>query len=895
MPTVDGDQIERFFNLHLKYPDSCVEIMALNAGYGVGRGIVRSAKETAFGGWFTNPYEIAAEVSRLENVSAYWTVNPVLIDRRPRDGRNNLRMLRKNEGAKDQDIKIIRYMVIDIDPRSRLVKGSSTDEELQDCLAIRDRIVIDRTLADHSMVGMSGNGGLVIVRLPDMPNDEMTRASIASYIDSLSFYKGELGAHVDTQKSVSAPCRMIAIPGTRKCKGDYETPTNPWRIATIDIKDDIIPFDLPGWVERYGLTCTPEGERKVVPRKARDAYGQAREWLFGGTVQVSEEGQHGHNRAFYVACELVHGFDLSESDALSLMKEWNHGCSPPWSDSDLIHKIEEANAKPCSKPRGYRINKKKIKVTFDQSDFTDGRDEAPPVSPPDRPPPEPPWKPPPSPGKDDGNIDDPVYLATMFAKENAAAPGFCRYRYHSERWWEWNDSHYKPLSEKKFDSVLLLYIDTKLDAYNRELYAGAGPDDQVKPKRLTNPLREQTKVALRGLVSIDTESMSDCFWIGRPLVDWKPENIVPFSNRLLNIPAFAKGEPRSWIKKTPNLFNTYSLDYRFPFDSYDGPIDPPPVFASYLSRALKDDAEAIQCYREMLGYLIVPSNRFQKMFMLIGPKRTGKGTTLRIIEHMIGTKNVAFPTFSSLAVVPFGRQQLLGKMVAIMGDARLSGRTDVQSVVETILGITGNDPQTIARKYIDDVTMRLFCRFVISSNSLPRLSDQSGALVSRAIIFRFDNSVYGEEDPDLEEKMIPEIPMIFRWAIDGWISLHERGKFIQPASGQDLVDELTRLSSTVLHFKEECLDVGATLSVSTRTLYAAYKEWSKGQGKEYATDMAGFLRDLTSAIPGSRIKSDYVLGCSLKSNGTYYPVYNGNIQAMPSTRQTIDRLGDFEL
>ena len=67
-------------------------------------------------------------------------------------------------------------------------------------------------------------------------------------------------------------------------------------------------------------------------------------------------GQGGHNRTFHVACLLAHGFDLPDSDALIVFREWNAGCSPPWSESQLIHKIATARTASHQLPRGHLLD-----------------------------------------------------------------------------------------------------------------------------------------------------------------------------------------------------------------------------------------------------------------------------------------------------------------------------------------------------------------------------------------------------------------------------------------------------------------------------------------------------------------------------------------------------------
>jgi hypothetical protein len=63
-------------------------------------------------------------------------------------------------------------------------------------------------------------------------------------------------------------------------------------------------------------------------------------------------GQRGHDATFHVAACLVHGFALSEPDALALLSEYNRGCQPPWSERELRHKVESANRADFREPRG---------------------------------------------------------------------------------------------------------------------------------------------------------------------------------------------------------------------------------------------------------------------------------------------------------------------------------------------------------------------------------------------------------------------------------------------------------------------------------------------------------------------------------------------------------------
>lgn len=83
---------------------------------------------------------------------------------------------------------------------------------------------------------------------------------------------------------------------------------------------------------------------------------RARNYIAKMPAAVSGSG--GHNATFHVACVLLQGFDLSMSDAASLLEEFNARCEPPWSERELEHKLRQADKAPGLqtadglKPRG---------------------------------------------------------------------------------------------------------------------------------------------------------------------------------------------------------------------------------------------------------------------------------------------------------------------------------------------------------------------------------------------------------------------------------------------------------------------------------------------------------------------------------------------------------------
>ena len=67
-------------------------------------------------------------------------------------------------------------------------------------------------------------------------------------------------------------------------------------------------------------------------------------------------GQGGHSQTLSAARGVVYGFDLGAERGFDLLwQHFNPRCIPPWTESELRHKAEEADTVPFDKPRGYLL------------------------------------------------------------------------------------------------------------------------------------------------------------------------------------------------------------------------------------------------------------------------------------------------------------------------------------------------------------------------------------------------------------------------------------------------------------------------------------------------------------------------------------------------------------
>jgi putative DNA primase/helicase len=312
---------------------------------------------------------------------------------------------------------------------------------------------------------------------------------------------------------------------------------------------------------------------------------------------------------------------------------------------------------------------------------------------------------------------------------------------------------------------------------------------------------------------------------------------------LIHLPSMAT------IPATPRFLTFSAMDF-----DYDPDAPSPRGWLGFLGQLWGEDGEAISTLQEWFGYCLLPDTSLQKMLMLVGPKRSGKGTIARVVTGLLGKANVAGPTLASLAT-NFGLSALVDKSVAIVSDARLSGRVDTAVIVERLLSITGEDALTIDRKYLTPVTCKLPTRFMVLSNELPKLNDASGALVSRMVVLSLSRSFYGHEDHGLMERLLTELPGVLKWAIEGWKRLRARGRFVQPASGQELVGEMDDLSSPVGAFVRERCEVGGECQVEVKALYTEWSRWATETGRFSPGDAQTFGRNLRAAVPELQVSN----------------------------------------
>lgn len=438
-------------------------------------------------------------------------------------------------------------------------------------------------------------------------------------------------------------------------------------------------------------------------------------------------------------------------------------------------------------------------------------------------------------------VDDPDRLARLFIGSRMHHHGpivrFWRDEFHV-----WNGSAYRVLPTIELTSMLCAFIREEFEhVHTRELEAWKQSQEGREPvmRKVTRALVSNVQLAIQAklLISGNVDQPS---WIGEG--SFPPHEILACSNGLVHLPLVADGKGYM-IEPTPRFFSSAATD--FPFVAQ---VEPPKQWLKFLSELWLEDPQSIELLQEFMGYCLTADTRQHKILLIVGPPRSGKGTIGRIIRGIIGEGNIAGPTLSSLST-NFGLWPLLGKSVAMIQDARLSGRTDSAVVIERLLSISGEDALTIDRKNMAPVTVKLPTRFVVFTNELPRLPDSSGAIAKRFLVLQLTRSWLGDEDTMLSDRLLRECPGILHWAIGGYLRLRTRGHFIQPASGDELIRDLDDLTSPVKAFvREECI-LSPALETAIGIVFDRWKAWCEENGRREHGTIHVFGRDLKAAVP----------------------------------------------
>jgi putative DNA primase/helicase len=371
------------------------------------------------------------------------------------------------------------------------------------------------------------------------------------------------------------------------------------------------------------------------------------------------------------------------------------------------------------------------------------------------------------------------------------------------------------------------------------------PPQRIKPNvgRVANALQQVKFATMRHGIHSGT-------WLDTGVISG-----TPFKNGVL--------VGSELMPHSSEYFSTYCLDYDYDTEATC------PLWEAKVVEWLDGDGQRVDLLRQWMKYLLSGRDDLQKIWVLAGVPRSGKGTITTLLRSLLGFGNCSTPLMGQF-VYDFGLENSLGKRAIIIGDAHIN-KGDPAGILDKLKSISGKDMIQVNRKNKAQVNAVLG-QIVLACNDLADIPDESNALISRYSILNFKKSFVGMEDPTLMGRLLRELSGIYNWAMGA----QDFVNFNETEEEKKLKEGLVTASNPVRAWgRSQCVE-GSW--VSKEDLYRSYENWcnemharSKGKGAFFKTlyQVYPYSKEVRKRINGSIQRG--VEGLALRDADDIFP------------------------
>lgn len=327
-------------------------------------------------------------------------------------------------------------------------------------------------------------------------------------------------------------------------------------------------------------------------------------------------------------------------------------------------------------------------------------------------------------------------------------------------------------------------------------------------------------------------------------------HLIAFKNGVLNI------ETNELLAFSPDYVITNRIDHDYNPEAYSDLLD------HTLDRLACGDANVRALLEEMAGYCFYRRNELRKAFILVGDKANGKSTYIAMLQTMIGEQNSASLDLKELAE-RFKTAELFRKLVNLGDDI------DDDFIGNTAIfkKLVSGDRLSAERKGQDPFEFNNYSKFVFSANVLPRVKDNTGAVLDRLIVIPF-NAHFSKDDADyrpyIKYELCQEAPIeyLIRLGVEGLQRVLARRAFTASDKVQANLDEYNELNNPILLFFKD-LKTDDLCRESVEYWHSKYHEFCVANGITTLSRIE-FSRRALRLCPTLEIKRKTVNGKTFK-------------------------------
>lgn len=505
-------------------------------------------------------------------------------------------------------------------------------------------------------------------------------------------------------------------------------------------------------------------------------------------MPVAIAGDNGHGKAFAVACT-VYKFGLSDAGAAQVFAEYNERCTPPWSEKETAHKLQDA--KKMIIERGefgcMRINESTT-VGVTESQAIDHLTDA-------------------------GNA---ARLARLARGKNlfVASRGW---HYWDNFRWVFDECGHE--IERLAKRSCLIFKDNAIQ----------DPDPDRRRKKLNFALQSESIARIRAMISMCAtepgmscrlEDMDTDIWllnVRNGVIDLRNGELLPHDSK------------RMITKLAPVDFD---------------PAAKCPVFTRFFREIFNNNNETMDYVIRILGHCLTGDIREQMLPIFYGEGSNGKSTLIDCVMSLLG--DYSGKAAEGLLIQkahsdhPTELASLHGKRLIISSESESNARLKIQLVKS----LTGDAIITARYMRQDFFEFQRTHKTILVTNNRPRVNENSPAVWRRLKLVPFTVSFSADRcDKQLPRKLEKEFSGILNVLLTGcqlWLSDGLR----EPASVKVSTDSYREESNLLGDWILEHCSNDPQAWESSAALYKGYSDWCERTGEKYPLSKRSFSENL---------------------------------------------------
>ena len=199
----------------------------------------------------------------------------------------------------------------------------------------------------------------------------------------------------------------------------------------------------------------------------------------------------------------------------------------------------------------------------------------------------------------------------------------------------------------------------------------------------------------------------------------------------------------------PHVLLPHSDEYRFTsiIDvDYDPGAEDVTNFMDFLGTSITlpdmiPDAHTITAILMMMGYIIVPQQKMEGLFIFLGDGSNGKSLLIDIISSFFPEQFVSYLSLGDISKNNKERDQLMTSRLNISGEEKGSPIDSSE-----IKKISSGQHVTIQRMHKPPISWKPNTKLIVDSNTIPQFKDSTHGTLRRLNIFKFHNRAVSADE-----------------------------------------------------------------------------------------------------------------------------------------------------